>query len=232
MDPRGFQGLYVGPGLAAVQTSFPGCHRVWHTDAKRLKVVSHVKTLQVGTKINSVAPARLPTPVETTAGGSENGRSLEAPGRLMWQGVRSRRQARHESPSRHAAQGDFSHGGPPSVGDTVSFPQSVPTSLGEGTSGREVQGDRFAVEPGEGAVSPPQGLHAVPDEVIPRSRPDIAILLTNLAENSHTGPNPATGQEAWEGSDGPSWMIPSRCNSMRLGVALAWLSLKTSRYKG
>ena len=148
LDPRGFQGLYMGPGLAAVQTSFPGCHRVWHTDAKRLKVVSHVKTLQVETKINSVAPAWLPTPVETTAGGSENGRSLEAPGRLMWQGVRSRHQARHESPSRYAAQGDFSHGRPPSAGETISFPQSVPASQGEGTSGRKVQGNQGAVEPG------------------------------------------------------------------------------------
>ena len=147
LDLRGFMGL----GLASVHASFPGCHRVWHTDAKRLKVVLHVKTLQVGTEINSVAPARLPTPVETTEGGSETGRNLEAPDRLMWQSRRSRRQTRQESPSRHAAQGDFSHGGPPSVGDTVSFPQSVPTSLGEGTTGREVQCDRVAVEPGEGA---------------------------------------------------------------------------------
>ena len=87
-------------------------------------------------------------------------------------------------PCLYAEDSQNSTGGPPSVGDTVSFPQSVPTSLGEGTNGREVQGDRVAVEPGEGAVSPPQGLHAVPDEVIPGSRPDIAIPLTNLAQNS------------------------------------------------
>ena len=113
----------MGPGLAAVQTSFPGCHRIWHTDAKRLKVVLHVKTLQVGSEINSEAPARRPTPVEIREGGSETGRNLEAPHRLIWQSRRSRHQTRQESPSRHAAQGDSSHRGAPSVGDTVSFPR-------------------------------------------------------------------------------------------------------------
>ena len=28
--PHGSKGYFLGPAMAAAQTSFPGCHRVWH----------------------------------------------------------------------------------------------------------------------------------------------------------------------------------------------------------
>ena len=87
----------------------------------------------------------------------------------------------------------------------VSFPHSVPTSPGEGTVGREVQGSQGAEKPGEGAVCPPHGLHGAPDKVIPGSFPDIAILFTNVAQQSQTGPNPVTIEEARAAPDGPKW---------------------------
>ena len=32
LKPRGHLGLFVGPGISAAQTSFPGCHRVCHLE--------------------------------------------------------------------------------------------------------------------------------------------------------------------------------------------------------
>ena len=46
LRPRGTKGLFLGPAMAAVQTSFPGCHRVWNLDKKRLTIVSNVRSLQ------------------------------------------------------------------------------------------------------------------------------------------------------------------------------------------
>ena len=46
LRPRGTKGLFLGPAMAAAQTTFPGCHRVWNLDKKRLTIVSHVRSLQ------------------------------------------------------------------------------------------------------------------------------------------------------------------------------------------
>ena len=46
LRPRGRKGLFLGPATAAVQTSFPGCHRVWDLTKKRLTIVSDVRSLQ------------------------------------------------------------------------------------------------------------------------------------------------------------------------------------------
>ena len=46
LRPRATKGLFLGPGMAAVQTSFPGCHRVWNLDKKWLTIVSDVRSLQ------------------------------------------------------------------------------------------------------------------------------------------------------------------------------------------
>ena len=45
--PRGSKGNFLGAAMAAAQMSFPGCHRVWHTEKKRLIIVSDVRSLQV-----------------------------------------------------------------------------------------------------------------------------------------------------------------------------------------
>ena len=46
LKPRGHLGLFLGPGISAAQTSFPGCHRVWHLDKQRLTIVSDVRSMQ------------------------------------------------------------------------------------------------------------------------------------------------------------------------------------------
>ena len=45
--PRGSKGNFLGAAMAAAQMSFPGCHRVWHTEEKRLMIASDVRSLQV-----------------------------------------------------------------------------------------------------------------------------------------------------------------------------------------
>ena len=86
-----------------------------------------------------------------------------------------------------------------------------------------MQGSQGAEKPGEGAVCPPQGLHGAPDKVIPGSLPDIAILLTNLAQHSQTGPNPATVQEARAVPDGPKTIKVEDAMTNKEVWHLAWL---------
>ena len=46
LKPRGHLGLFLGPGISAAHTSFPGCHRVWHLEKQRLTIVSDVRSMQ------------------------------------------------------------------------------------------------------------------------------------------------------------------------------------------
>ena len=46
LKPRGHLRLFLGPGISAVHTSFPGCHRVWHLEKQRLTIVYDVRSMQ------------------------------------------------------------------------------------------------------------------------------------------------------------------------------------------
>ena len=72
LKPRGHLGLFLGPGISAAQTSFPGCHRVWHLEKQRLTLVSDVRSMQE-------RPHPVPVPLRNLIGTSRRSTSRPLP---------------------------------------------------------------------------------------------------------------------------------------------------------